>query len=103
MPQELFTVSYLTTQAGMVAAVMILVFFAKWLLGIEGKTARIVAFICAMIVVAAAMLFRGEIPPGLEVAAIIQVVLLWALNTVFITLVAMGAYEIKKGVVGSKT
>lgn len=97
MPANLFTIDYLATQAGMVAAVMLLVFFIKWLTGWDGNRVRYVAFVWALIVVLTVMVWQKAIiliwpfTSSLTMALII-----WILNSMFVTLLAMGAYEAKK-------
>lgn len=96
MPTELLTGESLATQAGMVAAVMLLVFFAKWAFGIEGPRARYVAFVWALIIVLAVMISQGTVSLALAPDALMIALILWLSNAMFITLVAMGAYEVKK-------
>lgn len=99
MPTELFTMEYLTSQAGMVAAVMILVFFVKWLTGWDGTKVRIIAFIWSLLVVFTVMVWMKTLVFSLPVTATLAMALiLWILNSMFVTLLAMGAYEVKKEV-----
>lgn len=99
MPTELFTLEYLASQAGMVAAVMLLVFFVKWLTGWEGTRVRVIAFCWAALIVLTVMVWQKALVLCWPVtAAFIMALILWLLNAMLITLLALGAYEIKKEV-----
>lgn len=100
MPTELLTTETLATQAGMTTAVMLLVFFAKWTFGIEGPKARYIAFVWALVVVCAAMINQGTLSMSLPTDALVTALILWFCNAMFITLISMGAYEIKKQIQG---
>jgi len=101
MPTELLTGETLATQAGMVAAVMLMVLFMKWIFGAEGATARYIAFAWALIIVLAVMISQGALSFTLTPNSLLIAAILWLCNAMFITLVAMGAYEVKKQLQGS--
>lgn len=97
MPTSLFTLEYLASQAGMVAAVMLLVFFIKWLAGWDGTRVRILAFCWALLVVFTVMVWQQALVLIWPVTSTLGLALImWFLNSMFITLLAMGAYEVKK-------
>jgi len=100
LPTELFTINYLVTQAGMTAAVMLLVFFVKWIFNMDGPRVRVMAFVWALLIVSAVMMYQGAISLALAPAALALALIMWLLNAMFITLVAMGAYEVKKQLKG---
>lgn len=97
MPTALFTIDYLATQAGMVAAVMLLVFFLKWLAGWEGTRVRFAAFGFALLIVFTVMVWQQALVLAWPfTSALAMALIMWLLNAMFITLLAMGAYEVKK-------
>lgn len=99
MPTELFTIDYLATQAGMVAAVMLLVFFVKWLTGWDGTKVRYVAFCWSLLIVVTVMLWQKALVLVWPfTSAMGLAIIIWLSNSMLITLLAMGAYEVKKEV-----
>lgn len=93
MPGEFIDISYLTNLAGMVIALVILVQFIKWIC--PGKIAdaliRPIAFVLAVLMVGVMIWTQGYLDvSGRELAGVL---LAWLINTIIVTLSAMGAYE----------
>lgn len=87
MQGEFFTIEYLGTIGGMVAAVLLLVQFTK---GVVKRTmadyaVRILAAVYALVVQAFVLAIQGQIT--------LEAVGLGVLNSILVTLAATGAYE----------
>ncbi|MBV1734948.1 MAG: hypothetical protein Q8N20_04110 [Eubacteriales bacterium] len=93
MPSELITLEYLYNLAGMAAAVILVVSFLKWGFELAGRGAKLAAWITALVVVAIVYLNQGMLVPGATVTALATLVLMWILNSILVTFVAMKAYE----------
>lgn len=92
MPSELITLDFLYNLAGMAAAVILVVSFLKWGFGLAGRGAKLAAWVTALIVVGVVYLNQGMLA-DLTVTALATLALMWILNSILVTFVAMKTYE----------
>jgi hypothetical protein len=93
MPAEYITLDYLTTIAGMVAAVTLLTQFFKGVIKriFRDATVRLVAWIIAFTLQVFMLYVNGSL--GGEVRDVVQALGTGFLNSVVVTLAATGTYE----------
>lgn len=92
MPSELITMEFLSNLAGLSAAVVLVVSFAKWIGRLTGRGAKVAAWLTSLVLVA--LLYANE---GLfavtGLTAVGTAVVMWLLNSILVTFVAMKGYE----------
>ncbi len=92
MPSELITLESLYTLVGMVTAITLVVSFFKLLLKVSDNKAKWLAWITGVLVVGVVYANQGFFAVS-GLTAITTVGLMWILNSMLVTLVAMKAYE----------
>lgn len=92
MPNELITLESLYTLVGMVAAITLVVSFGKFLLKVSDGKAKWLAWVTGLIVVGVVYANQGLLAVA-GLTAVATVGLMWVLNSMLATLVAMKTYE----------